>query len=280
MVKFTPYAKLMRLDRPIGILLFLWPPLWALWIAAGGHPPVFLIVVFITGVVLMRSAGCIINDLADQKFDGKVKRTSNRPLVSGLVNTQQALILLFILLFLAANLLWFLNTTTLWLVLPLLGLVCCYPFMKRITHLPQLVLGVACNWGVLMAFTEITHSITPLAWGLFAIGCLWSIAYDTIYAMVDRDDDQLIGVKSTAILFGNGDIYWVGILHLGILIYFIGLGVFLNASALYFLATLAAAVIFIYEQKLISSRSRENCFRAFRLSYLAGLAFFLGIVVR
>lgn len=279
MVKLSHYAKLMRLDRPIGILLFLWPPLWALWIAAGGQPPVFLIVIFIAGVVLMRSAGCIINDLADQKFDGKVKRTSNRPLVSDVVNSKQALILLIILLVLAANLLWFLNTTTLWLVLPLLVFVSCYPFMKRITHLPQLVLGVACNWGVLMAFTEITNSIPPLAWGLFAIGCLWSIAYDTIYAMVDRDDDQLIGVKSTAILFGNWDVYWIGILHLVILVYFIGLGIYLNASPLYYLGTLVAGIIFGYEQRLIADRSRENCFRAFRLSYLAGLAFFLGILV-
>lgn len=273
------YLKLMRLHRPIGILLFLWPTLWALWIASAGAPPLGLTLVFIAGVLLMRSAGCIINDVADRDFDGQVSRTKDRPLVSGTVSLKEALILLSILALLAANLLWFLNSATRWLTLPLVALTLCYPLMKRVTHLPQTVLGLTCNWGIPMAFTAITGQVPWVGWALFLAACLWSIAYDTIYAMVDREDDLQIGIKSTAILFKDWDTSLIGLFHMVMLSIFVTLGVVLHLSACYFIGLAAAAGIFVYEQRLIHDRNPSQCFRAFNLSHWAGFAIFFGLIL-
>lgn len=277
--KLYNYAELMRLHRPIGILLFLWPTLWGLWIAGQGSPPPSLIVVFLGGVVLMRSAGCIINDLADQPFDGKVKRTSNRPLIKGSVSSKEALLLLLAMALLTANLLWFLNAATRWLTLPLILFTSVYPLMKRFIHFPQAVLGMACNWGIPMAFAAQTGHVPVLAWALFCTACLWSIAYDSIYAMVDRADDLHIGVKSTAIWFGQWDTKIIGLLHVLILGFFLALGGLLNLGTIYYLGVITAAAIFAYEQKLIRNRDPDDCFRAFNLSHWAGAALFFGLLL-
>lgn len=272
------YAQLLRLHRPIGILLFLWPALWALWLAGAGKPPLLITAVFIAGVIMTRSAGCVANDIADRRFDGNVTRTRDRPLVSGKVSLPEAYGLLALLAVLAVNLLWLLNDLTRWLTLPLILLTLCYPLMKRVTHLPQLVLGLTANWSIPMAFAAITGAVPPLAWLLFTAACVWTVAYDSIYAMVDREDDLRIGVKSTAILFGAWDTGIVAVLHGVFLGFFVALGYYLQAPIYYYAGVLAAAAIMIYQQVLIHSRSAARCFRAFRVSHWAGCALFVGLV--
>ncbi len=191
--RLRAYALLMRLNRPIGILLLLWPTLWALWIAGQGHPPALLVAVFIVGVVLMRSAGCVMNDYGDRNFDGFVTRTRQRPLVNGQVSPKEALILFICLLLLAAGLLYFLPPLARCLAVPAVLITLIYPLMKRYTHLPQLMLGVAFSWGIPMAYATILGRIPSSGWALFFIACLWPVAYDTIYAMVDRNDDLRLG---------------------------------------------------------------------------------------
>lgn len=269
----------MRLNRPIGILLFLWPTLWGLWLASAGLPSLKLLLVFLSGVVLMRSAGCVINDLVDQPFDGKVKRTQQRPLVTGQVSTKEALGLLLVLGIITANLLWFLDATTRWLTLPMIIFTLAYPWMKRFINFPQAVLGIACNWSLPMAFAAVTGHVPPLAWALFSVACLWSVAYDSIYAMVDRDDDLKIGVKSTAIWFGNWDRAVIALLHIFILMFFFMLGKILNYGIFYYIGVATAGIIFAWQQRLIQDRDPASCFRGFMLSHWAGAALFLGIAI-
>jgi 4-hydroxybenzoate polyprenyltransferase len=271
-------AVLMRLNRPIGLLLLLWPTLWALWIAASGLPSFKLLAIFISGVVLMRSAGCVINDLADRRYDARVTRTRSRPLVTGKVSTRSALCLFTLLSLIAASLLLFLNPLTRWLAVAAIGLAIVYPFMKRYTHLPQLVLGLAFSWGIPMAFAAQTGHVPGIAWQLFLINVCWAMAYDTMYAMVDRADDKLIGVKSTAILWGRWDTRMIALLHVAMLLLLILLGYELSYNAFYYLGLMATAGVMVYLQYLIKRRVPAQCFQAFLMSQWVGFAVWIGLV--
>ena len=272
------YLKLTRLDRPVGSLLLLWPTLAALWMAAAGQPPFYLIIVFTLGTLLMRSAGCVINDYADRKVDGSVKRTKDRPLVTGTIRPSEALRLFFALLAGAGLLAMNLNQQTLLLAVGGAAVATLYPFMKRWTHLPQVVLGAAFSWGILMAWTAQDKSLAEVSWLLFFSSLLWIVAYDTLYAMVDRDDDLIVGIKSTAILFGDLDRLIIGILQCAALLGFILTGLKLGYEHLFFVAMFCIACLFIYQQWLIRDRGRDGSFAAFRNNIWVGVALFGGTV--
>lgn len=274
MQRLSPYVRLMRLDRPIGNFLLMWPMLWALWIAAEGVPPVGVLVVFLLGMLLMRAAGCVINDYADRNIDGHVKRTTARPLAQGEVPPRHALILFAGLCLLAFGLVLLLDRLTIYMSFGAVALAALYPFMKRYTHLPQVILGAAFGWAVPMAFTATTGAIPPVAWLLFIAAVVWALIYDTQYAMVDRDDDLRIGVKSTAILFGEADRLIIGILQILMLISLLMVGSKAGLSGVYYLSLAIAAAMFAYQQYLIRDRSREGCFKAFlNNNYLGGVVF-------
>ncbi|WP_165857407.1 4-hydroxybenzoate octaprenyltransferase [Marinobacter sp. JSM 1782161] len=276
--KLSAYYRLTRLDRPIGSLLVLWPTLWALWLAGDGIPAIGNLVVFVLGVFMMRSAGCAINDFADRKVDGHVKRTKARPLATGEIKPAEA-VLLFLGLCLASFLMvvFFTNTLTLYLSFGGLVLAFIYPFMKRYTHLPQLFLGAAFSWAIPMAWAAEANDVTRLTWLLFTANLLWTVAYDTLYAMVDRDDDLKIGVKSTAILFGEADRLIVGILQALTVLILAMVGVQSDLGTFYYLGLLGMAVLFVYQQHLARFREREPCFKAFLNNNWAGAAVFSGL---
>ncbi|MGA1371303.1 MAG: 4-hydroxybenzoate octaprenyltransferase [Pseudomonadales bacterium] len=274
-----PYLRLMRLDRPIGTLLLLWPTLAALWLAARGLPPLTLVVVFSIGTLLMRSAGCVINDFADRDWDRHVQRTAARPLTTGAISTRSALGLFAVLSILSLALLVFLNTPTRWLALGGFLIAVLYPFTKRWTHLPQVVLGAAFSWGLLMAFTSFHDSLPGAAWLLFAGSVLWIVAYDTEYAMVDRDDDLRVGIRSTAILFGRSDRTMIAALQIGSIVLFTLFGQAWGCGAGYWAGLIAMALFFVWQQVLIRERDRDACLKAFLNNAWAGLAFFLGVLV-
>jgi len=271
------YARLMRLDRPVGIFLLLWPALWGLWFAAHGWPVPKVLTVFVLGVVLMRSAGCVINDFADRDFDPHVARTRNRPIAAGRVSPREALAL-FAILGLGAFLL-VLQLNGLTIALSFVGafLAISYPFLKRVTHLPQFYLGAAFGWAIPMAFAAQTGSVPSLAWVLFAANVFWSVAYDTAYAMVDRDDDRRIGVKSTAILLGRYDRLAIGLCHAVTLVLLVLAGTLAERGAIYFFGLLVAAVIAVYQQWMIRAREPALCFRAFVGNNWFGAAVFAGL---
>ena len=273
------YVRLMRLDRPVGSLLLLWPTLAALWMAADGRPSLDLIVVFTLGTFLMRAAGCVINDYADRDFDGKVKRTADRPLATGAISAPSALIGFLILAFLSLLLLLFLNDLARWLAVAGLAIALTYPYLKRWTYLPQVALGAAFSWGIVMAFAAETGNVPTTGWLLFIASLFWIVAYDTMYAMVDRDDDMRVGVKSTAILFGSADRLMVGVLQLFTLVTLVMLGRRLEYQVLYNLGVWFAAGLFIYQQYLIRTRERSACFRAFANNVWVGFVFFVGVVL-
>ncbi|CED72579.1 4-hydroxybenzoate octaprenyltransferase [Aliivibrio wodanis] len=272
--KAQAFWQLTRMNRPIGSLLLLWPTLWALFLAADGLPDWHVLIVFVLGVVFMRSAGCVINDFADRKVDGHVKRTANRPLPSGLISSKEALTLFAVLVLCSFLLVLTMNTLTIMLSGIGIVLAVAYPFMKRVTYLPQFVLGLAFSWAIPMAYAAESNQVPPEAWLLFVINALWTIAYDTQYAMVDRDDDLKIGIKSTAILFGRFDKLIIGLLQLSVLALLIILGSQLVLSSVYYWGILAAAGFFVYQQWLIKGREREACFKAFlNNNYVGGLVF-------
>lgn len=270
------YARLMRLDKPVGIYLLLWPTMWALLMAAQGLPPLNILVIFVAGVVVMRSAGCVINDYADRKVDGSVKRTAARPLATGEVTPKQALTLFSGLIALAFVLVLFLNWQTIALSVVALLLASSYPFMKRYTHLPQVVLGAAFGWAIPMAFMAVLETVPTYAWWLFVANLLWTVAYDTMYAMVDRDDDLQIGVKSTAILFGKNDVRIVMLLQATALIILWCIGCAIDATWPYYGAILFSALLCVRQYQLIKRRQREGCFKAFLENHYIGLAITLG----
>ncbi len=277
--KLLAYHRLMRTDKPIGALLLLWPTLWALWVVTPGVPPLGILVVFIAGVWLMRAAGCVVNDYADRKFDGHVKRTANRPLPSGAVSEKEARNLFIVLVLLAFVLVLTLNLMTILLSVAALALAWTYPFMKRYTHLPQVVLGAAFGWSIPMAFAAVSESVPLSCWLMFLANILWAVAYDTLYAMVDRDDDVKIGIKSTAILFGRHDKLIVGILQVLVLALMATVG-WLNGLGWAFYASVAVAgALFIWQQKLVVHRDRDACFKAFLNNNYVGLALFVGLAV-
>ena len=273
------YLKLMRADRPIGTLLLLWPTLWALWLAAAGLPRWDLLVIFALGVFLMRSAGCVINDYADRDFDGRVARTASRPLATGAVTKKEALILFAALCALAFVLVLFTNRMTILLSLVAVALAGLYPFMKRYTHLPQVVLGAAFGWSIPMAFAAQTGSIPQGAWLVFIANLLWTVVYDTFYAMVDRDDDIKIGIKSTAILFGDDDKLITGCLQICVLFTLMLVGSQFHLGYWYYVALIGVAGLFVYQQLLIRERQRDACFRAFLHNNWVGLTIFGGIAL-
>lgn len=273
------YALLIRLHRPIGILLLLWPTLWSLWIAAEGVPPWGMVLVFTLGVAIMRSAGCAINDYADRDFDGHVARTEDRPIASGLIQPREAIGVFLVLSLMAATLLIFLNWPTRYLSLVALALTALYPFMKRYTYLPQVVLGAAFGWAVPMVFMALTESLPLITWVIFLSTLIWALIYDTQYAMVDREDDLKIGVKSTAILFGRHDNLIVGLLQ-GVMIGLLVLiGLMSDRGLIYFLGITAAAMLFLYQQWLTRNRDPKACFQAFLNNNRFGLVVFVGLVL-
>jgi 4-hydroxybenzoate polyprenyltransferase len=271
--------QITRLDKPIGSYLLLWPTYWALWIAGQGQPGLHLLLVFSLGVLVMRSAGCVINDFADRKIDGKVARTKNRPLATGQVTPKQALLLFIFLLFVALFLVSSLSWLTIKMSFIALALATLYPFCKRYTHLPQLVLGAAFSWGMIMAFSEITGEVPLLAWLLFASNLIWTVAYDTMYAMVDRDDDIKIGVKSSAILFGQHDKRIIGFLQLLTLALWLTIGEMLAFGWPYQICIVISSAMFCYQQLLIKDRDPQLCFKAFLNNHLVGLIVFTGIFI-
>ena len=273
------YLQLIRFDRPIGTLLLLWPTLWALWLAADGIPPLKLLLIFSLGTLLMRSAGCAINDLADRNLDGAVARTRERPLVTGAVSPQEAMTLCAGLGLLAFVLVLFTNTLTIVLSFAGAALAACYPFMKRHTHLPQLVLGAAFSWSIPMAFAAVGNALPPTLWLLFIANLLWTVAYDTEFAMVDREDDLKVGIKSTAILFGELDRHIIGALQALTVTALVLVGQRFELGVAYFVSLLACAALFVYQQKLIRDREPANCFRAFLNNNWVGAAVFVGLVL-
>ena len=272
------FIQLMRLEKPIGIYLLLWPTLWALWIAGKGSPSVANVLIFVTGVFLMRAAGCVINDFADRKVDGHVKRTEQRPLASGKVTSKEALILFAILVALSFGLVLLTNATTIWLSFGGLALAATYPFMKRYTYYPQVVLGAAFSWGMPMAFTAQTGELPAAAWLLYIANLLWTVGYDTYYAITDRDDDLKIGVKSTAVLFGDADRVIILTLQ-GLALFCLMLaGSRFELGLYFFLGLLVAAGCFAWEFWSTRDRDPQACLKAFLHNHWAGLAIFVGIV--
>jgi 4-hydroxybenzoate polyprenyltransferase len=278
--KARGYAQLTRLDRPIGIWLLMWPVLWALWLSSAGRPDPHVFVVFVLGVVLTRSAGCAMNDFADRNFDRHVARTRNRPLVTGQVDPVEALALCAGLGLIALGFAMTLNRLTQLLTLIGALLVVTYPFMKRFFPIPQFYLGVAFTWGVPMTFAAQTGEMPPrLAWLLFLAGLLWTMAYDTMYAMTDREDDKKLGIRSSAILFGDADRFIVGIMQLMSLLALWLAGRELQLGLWYAIGLAAAALFALYEQLLIRERKPEQCFRAFLNNNYFGMSVFIGIAL-
>ncbi|MEQ5730433.1 4-hydroxybenzoate octaprenyltransferase [Providencia alcalifaciens] len=277
--KWHAYSRLMRIDRPIGSLLLLWPTYWALWIAAQSTPSLHLLIVFTAGVFFMRAAGCVINDFADRHFDGHVERTKHRPLPSGDVTEREAKILFAGLVGFSFLLVLTLNSMTIWLSIAGLALAWVYPFVKRVSHLPQVVLGAAFGWSIPMSFSAVNETLPPVCWLLFLVNIIWSVIYDTQYAMVDRDDDLKIGVKSTAILFGQYDKLIIGLLQLLMVGLLVVVGSLAGLGITYYLSLALVAGLFIYQQQLMVNRERAPCFKAFMNNNFVGLILFIGIMV-
>jgi 4-hydroxybenzoate polyprenyltransferase len=273
------YARLLRLDRPIGTLLLLWPALWALWVAGKGRPDPHVFTVFLAGVVLMRSAGCALNDFADRRIDPHVRRTRDRPLASGRVTPAEALLLAAGLALVALGLVLTLNRLTVMLAVAAAALAMTYPFTKRVTSLPQFYLGAAFGWSVPMAFAAQTGGVPPLAWVLFCAVVLWAAAYDTMYAMVDREDDRALGVRSTAILFGDADRALIGLIQALMLLALYLAGREAGLGGWYDAGLVAAAGYMIYQQILIHGREPERCFQAFLSNNGLGAMIFAGILL-
>jgi 4-hydroxybenzoate polyprenyltransferase len=273
------YEKLMRLDKPIGILLLLWPTLWGLWLSSYGFPNPGVAVIFVLGVVLMRSAGCIVNDFADRNFDPHVERTKDRPLAAKLISPQEALLVAGVLIVLAFLLVLQLNALTIKLAVIACVLAVAYPFLKRFFWLPQAWLGIAFGFGIPMAFAAHNNIVVPLAWTMVVANMFWAIAYDTEYAMVDRDDDVKLGLKSSAILFGRFDVVGVMVCHALFLLLMTYVGYRALLGVFYFIGLAIAAGLAGYQYLLIRERQRERCFKAFFNNNLLGAVIFAGILV-
>ena len=279
MTKWQAYRRLMRIDKPIGTLLLMWPTMWALWLSGMAVPPLSVLVVFVLGVFVMRAAGCVINDYADRKVDGHVKRTASRPLASGAVTEREAKILFVVLGLMAFALVLTMNRMTILLSFGGLALAWVYPFMKRYTHLPQVVLGAAFGWAIPMGWAAVSESLPIVCWLVFFANICWTVAYDTQYAMVDRDDDLKIGVKSTAILFGRYDKLIVGLLQLATLGLMALVGWMLSLNGAFYWSLLLAGGLFVHQQKLIAQRERDPCLQAFLNNNYVGLVMFIGVLL-
>ena len=271
------YYLLMRMDRPIGTWLLLWPAFWALWIAAEGVPPVSIILVFALGVFVMRSAGCVINDYADRNIDKHIERTKNRPITSGKVSSREALGLFLVCIIIAFILVLFLNLYTILLSCIALLLASVYPFMKRYTYYPQLVLGMAFSWAIPMAFAAQLDTIPEVAWILYAVTILWIVSYDTMYAMADREEDLKIGVKSTAIIFADNDKLIIALLQTAFTLGMFYIAWLVQAGLFFYLGIIVSIVFSVYQQYLISHRDNKQCFQAFLNNNWLGMVIFIGI---
>lgn len=277
--RLMAYARLTRINRPIGIFLLMWPALWALWLAGAGQPPWDVVVIFLAGGVLMRSAGCAINDFADRDFDGRVARTQARPLAVGEVTPREAVAVFVVLSLMAFGLVLLLNWQTIAMSVVALLLAAIYPFMKRFTHMPQLFLGAAFGWAIPMAFTAIEGTVPGFAWLLFVTALIWALIYDTQYAMVDREDDLKIGIKSTAILFGRYDLLVVGVLQVVMLLLLVVIGVWAGLGWAYFGGLAVAAGLSVYQQYITRNREPAACFKAFLNNNYFGMTVFIGLVL-
>lgn len=277
--KTMAYIRLARFDKPIGTFLVLWPALWALWIASAGFPRFDHLAIFITGAVVMRAAGCVINDIADRNIDGHVERTKDRPLATGALRLKEALSFFVILCCAALGLVLCLNTSAIFWSFGALALACIYPFMKRHTFLPQVFLGAAFAWSIPMAFAAVGEAVPAIAWVIFIVTLLWTVAYDTIYAMIDREDDIKIGVKSTAILFGSADRSIIAFLQVLMILGLCMIGDQLDLGSFYFLSVVAASVLLVYQQHLIRLRYKADCFHAFLNNNWVGMVIFFGIAL-
>ncbi len=273
------YGRLMRIDKPVGIWLLLWPTLWALWLAGDGHPDAGLFVIFVTGVFVMRSAGCVLNDIVDRRIDPYVERTRSRPIASGAVLTAEALVLFVALCLIAVGLATMLNRPAQLLAIVAAGLTIVYPFIKRYISIPQFVLGAAFGWAVPMAFAAQTGETPTLAWLLFVTALIWAVIYDTFYAMVDREDDLKVGVKSTAILFGDMDLFIIAGLQVLMLLALIMAGLRAGLSIWYYASVAFAGGLMIYHQRLARHRRPAGCFAAFLHNHYIGFAVFVGILL-
>ena len=273
------YFRLMRLDKPVGIYLLLWPTLWALFLAADGLPRLDLLVIFVLGVTLMRSAGCVINDYADRKIDKHIQRTQHRPITSGEISTQSALVLFFTLMLIAFGLVLMTNILTIQLAVIAGALATLYPFTKRWTHLPQFVLGLAFAMSVPMAFAASNNNIPNSAWWVFLATVIWTVIYDTMYAMADREEDLQIGVKSTAVLFAKYDKLIIGILQICLLLVLVKISEIFNLTIFYDISLIISAFLMIFHQNLIKNREKIACFRAFLHNNFIGIVIFSGIAL-
>ncbi len=277
--KIRALLQLIRFDRPIGTLLLLWPTLWALWLAAGGVPELHILAIFVVGTFLTRSAGCIVNDLADRHLDGSVARTRGRPLVTGAVTPGEARALFIALMLLAFILVLFTNRLTVVLSVVAVLLASAYPFMKRYTHLPQLVLGAAFSWGIPMAFAAQREALPAALWLVYFGNLLWTVAYDTAYAMVDREDDLVVGIKSSAILFGRHDRLMIGLLQTASLLCLCFAGAAFGLGGVYYASLAVAAMLFAYQHYLIREREPSRCLQAFIHNNWVGMVVFAGITL-
>lgn len=277
--RLQQYWLLARFDKPIGILILLWPALWALWVASDGKPDLFVLFIICSGVVLMRAAGCVINDYADRDFDPHVERTRQRPIAAGKVSPKEALIVFVVLCLTAFVLVLQLNFMTIMLSFIAAFLAASYPFMKRYTQLPQAYLGIAFGFAVPMSFSAQINEIPTVAWIMYLTVMLWALVYDTMYAMVDKEDDLKIGVKSTAILFGDKDREIMAILQLIIIALLVVIGQMQQLGAFYYAGVVVAFLLSVYQQKLIFNRDKNLCFKAFLNSNYFGLAIFVGLVL-
>ena len=275
--RIPDFIDLTRLNRPIGTYLVLWPTLWALWFAASGVPDIKVLLIFVAGVVLMRSAGCVINDFADRKVDGHVRRTCMRPLANGKVTAKEALVLFAALILTSFVLTLFTNLLTLMLAPIALLLAASYPFMKRYTHFPQVVLGAAFSWAIPMAFAAQSNSLPPAMWLVFLANLVWTVGYDTAYAMEDREDDLKIGVKSTAVFFGKYDRLAIGLLQLTTLLLLVLAGMAFERGIVFNLGLAGMAGFFVWQQWLIRHRQRGPCLRAFLNNHYAGMLLFIAL---
>ena len=280
MASFSAYFRLMRLDKPIGIYLLLWPTLWALFLAQGGAPRFELLVIFVLGVALMRSAGCVINDYADRNIDKLIKRTQNRPITSGEVSPRSALILFFMLMSIAFGLVLMTNILTIQLAFIAAGLATLYPFTKRWTHLPQFVLGLAFAMSIPMAFAATNGNVPSGAWWVFSATVIWTVIYDTMYAMADREEDIKIGVKSTAVLFAKYDKLIIGIFQICLLFVFFKISEIFKLNIFYDISVILTAFLMIYHQKMIKNREKIACFQAFLHNNFIGMVIFAGIMAQ
>jgi len=277
--RLQQYWLLARFDKPIGILILLWPALWALWLASSGSPDLLVLTVICCGVVLMRAAGCVINDYADRNLDPHVERTKLRPMAAGKVQPKEALIVFTVLSLTAFAMVLLLNTYTILLSFGGVFLAASYPFMKRYTQLPQAYLGIAFGWAVPMSFAAQSNEIPLVAWLMYLATALWALVYDTMYAMVDKEDDLKIGIKSTAILFGDKDREIMAVLQVIIMLLMIQVGRLQDLSWIYYVTLACASLFFVYQQKLIFYRDKKDCFKAFLNSNWFGLTIFVGLVL-